>query len=410
MQKKVTIIATLVLLSFGCTKEGVKDINNSSYESFNAVAKKYNFNINPKFTGQLQSKYINSISWEKLIENRLKTKKRSARGSENTIIESLPSSGGYGPGAGIVKITVFDSHNSSFWVITSGINVPIMDALELEGFHLPICERAGASSTCVAKLVSGTVDQFDQTFLTDDQIQAGYILPCVAYPITDITIVLNQEEFLTPSIGNEFGGGSGGSGGGNIPTYNDYASPSFIWSFTEDDGTLFTDPEPLEEPDFQFDPVDNYETKYPRFTNMVKNLKVFVKSNPKVLSALQKYSGFSKQQILNHLTFGNGPTIKVEEMNNRFGFYNEYNGNKMLHIRASYVRGLEQSFLQSTQEATAFLLAVTILHEYVHLGTAANNISEGVYDFGYGFEKDAFNVIVDDDNAGTVVIKFSKYF
>ena len=143
---------------------------------------------------------------------------------------------------------------------------------------------------------------------------------------------------------------------------------------------------------------------------MVKNLKAFVKNNPKVLNALQTYSGFSKQQIFNHLTFGQGPTIKVEEMTGRFGFYNKNSGNKTLHIRASYVRGLEQSYLQSTKEAAAFLLAVTILHEYIHLGTAQNNISEGVYDFGLGFERDAFNVIVDDDNAGTVVIKFSKYF
>jgi hypothetical protein len=35
-----------------------------------------------------------------------------------------------------------------------------------------------------------------------------------------------------------------------------------------------------------------------------------------------------------------------------------------------------------------------------------NNISEGKYDFGLGFERDAFNVIVNDDNAGTVVINF----
>jgi hypothetical protein len=203
---------------------------------------------------------------------------------------------------------------------------------------------------------------------------------------------------------------TGGGGGTYIPSYNDYAVPPFTWTFSGDDGTTFTDTDPLKEPDFQFDPADNYETTYPRFTNMVKNLKTFVKNNPKVLAALQTYSGFSKQQILNHLTFGQGPIIKVEEMNGRFGFYNKNNGNKTLHIRASYVRGLEQAFLQSTQEATAFLLAVTILHEYVHLGTTQNNISEGVYDFGYGFERDAFNVIVDDDNAGSVVIKFSKYF
>ncbi|NIM35091.1 MAG: hypothetical protein GTN67_06570 [Hydrotalea flava] len=203
---------------------------------------------------------------------------------------------------------------------------------------------------------------------------------------------------------------TGGGGGSYIPSYNDYAVPPFTWTFIGDDGTSFNDPDPLNEPDFQFDPADNYETNYPRFTDMVKNLKTFVKNNPKVLNALQTYSGFSKQKILNHLTIGQGPTIKVEEMTGRFGFYNKNNGNKTLHIRASYVRGLEQAYLQSTQEATAFLLAVTILHEYIHLGTTQNNISEGVYDFGYGFERDAFNVIVDDDNAGTVVLKFSQYF
>jgi hypothetical protein len=203
---------------------------------------------------------------------------------------------------------------------------------------------------------------------------------------------------------------TGGGGGNYIPSYYDFAVPPFTWTFPGNDGTTFTDPDPLKEPDFQFDPADNYETTYPRFTYMVKNLKTFVKNNPKVLNALQAYSGFNKQQILDHLTFGQGPTIKVEEMTGRFGFYNKNNSSNTLHIRASYVRGLEQAFLQSTQEATAFLLAVTILHEYVHLGTSQNNISEGVYDFGNGFERDAFNVIADDDNAGTVVIKFSEYF
>lgn len=199
-------------------------------------------------------------------------------------------------------------------------------------------------------------------------------------------------------------------GVGLIPTFNDYAVSPFNWTFSSDDGTSFTDTNPLEEPDFQFNPLDNYETTYPRFTNMVKNLKTFVKNNPKVLNALQTYSGFSKQQILDHLSFGNGPTIKVEEMEGRFGYYNKKNGINTLHVRASYIRGLENSFLNSTQEGTAFLLAVTILHEYVHLGTTQNNISEGVYDFGLGFERDAFNVIVDDDNAGEVVVKFSPYF
>jgi hypothetical protein len=181
------------------------------------------------------------------------------------------------------------------------------------------------------------------------------------------------------------------------------------WTFNSDDGTTFIDSNPSKQPEFRFDPSDNYETKYPKFTNLVKNLKTFVKSNPKVLNALQAYSGFSKQQILDYLQFGKGPVIKIEEMTGKYGFFGPYS--KVLNIRASYVRGLEQASYQSTQEATAFLLAVTILHEFVHFGTDSNKItSDGLYEFGSGFERDAFNVIINKDNAGKIVISFTKYF
>lgn len=182
------------------------------------------------------------------------------------------------------------------------------------------------------------------------------------------------------------------------------------WVFSGDDGTFFTDYVSTREVDFQFDSNDNYETQYPRFTNLVKNLKTFVKDNPDVLNALQRYSGFSKQKIIDHLSYGSGPIIKVEEMTGRFSYYNSKNSRNTLHIRASYVRGLEQSYFQSTKKATSFLLAVCILHEYVHYGTTINNIDEGKYDFGLGFERDASNVYVNELNAGEIVISFDPYF
>lgn len=192
--------------------------------------------------------------------------------------------------------------------------------------------------------------------------------------------------------------------------FQDIAEPPFIWVYDGDEYEDFYDHFPNEEIDFTIQASDGYETKYPLFTTMLKNLKTFVKDNPKVLQALVTYSGFSKQTIIDHLTFGQGPIIKIEEMTGRFGYYSKSNGVNTLKIRASYVRGLELSSLQSTKEATAFLLAATILHEYIHYSTNSNNVSEGVYDFGYGFERDAFNVIVDESNAAQVVIKFSKYF
>ena len=70
---------------------------------------------------------------------------------------------------------------------------PILETLRDKGVDLPFGCKYGGCITCAAKLISGKVDQNRQVALNNRQINDGYIILCVARPLTDITIEIGVE-------------------------------------------------------------------------------------------------------------------------------------------------------------------------------------------------------------------------
>jgi|TARA_B110000967_G_scaffold167661_1_gene176298 ferredoxin len=72
----------------------------------------------------------------------------------------------------------------------------ILDAAEQEGLNLPYSCREGTCSTCAARLVWGYIDQSDQSFLSEEQVEANYVMLCVAYPKDDCKLKIEVEDEL----------------------------------------------------------------------------------------------------------------------------------------------------------------------------------------------------------------------
>ena len=88
---------------------------------------------------------------------------------------------------------------------------PLLDSLRDQGVDLPYGCKYGGCITCAAKLTAGEVDQRRQVAMNNRQINQGYVILCVARPMSDITLEIGVEshdslyrnQFLDPLQSHE---------------------------------------------------------------------------------------------------------------------------------------------------------------------------------------------------------------
>jgi ferredoxin len=70
---------------------------------------------------------------------------------------------------------------------------PLLLSLREQGVDLPYGCKYGGCISCAAKLISGKVDQKMQVALNNRQINNGYVILCVARPMSDCTLEVGVE-------------------------------------------------------------------------------------------------------------------------------------------------------------------------------------------------------------------------
>ena len=87
-------------------------------------------------------------------------------------------------------ITINNLENKTFKVSD---RKPLLQELRAQGVDLPYGCEYGGCITCAAKLIDGEVDQRRQVALNNRQINDGYIILCVARPLSNLILEIGVE-------------------------------------------------------------------------------------------------------------------------------------------------------------------------------------------------------------------------
>ena len=69
----------------------------------------------------------------------------------------------------------------------------IISAAKMNGIDLPNSCCSGVCTSCASRILEGSVEQEDAMGLNDDLREKGFALLCVAYPQSDLHVVIGEK-------------------------------------------------------------------------------------------------------------------------------------------------------------------------------------------------------------------------
>ncbi|MFH7012399.1 DUF6443 domain-containing protein [Flavobacterium sp. FlaQc-52] len=156
-----------------------------------------------------------------------------------------------------------------------------------------------------------------------------------------------------------------------------------------------------------------YQRKYPRTMQILRNLNGYVRSNPEILKKLSEWSGYSTMEVLDKIKYSNSSILMGIKDLQRIHKYNPEGlteSSSLIFLDISNAEMLETIQKNDELQVFSFFVAVTILHEFVHAGRKAHRLDPlGETDeMGWGWERATFGGHV--INGGLIDLDLGNFF
>ncbi|MEH2166411.1 MAG: 2Fe-2S iron-sulfur cluster-binding protein [Nostoc sp.] len=92
--------------------------------------------------------------------------------------------------------TVEINHQGKIHTLQVPEDETILSVADAAGLELPSSCNAGVCTTCAGQLSKGTVDQTDGMGVSPDLQKQGYVLLCVAKPLSDLKLETEKEDIV----------------------------------------------------------------------------------------------------------------------------------------------------------------------------------------------------------------------